>query len=116
MGTFSYHVTMGGADFDPSYIPASLSDAVTMFARRGDVSSGGEALEEGSISFVVGSVDEAASAIRSVRALQPDQVNHAECVVGYWFKDQCNLEFSETELSALVAERVSLSISCYPQL
>jgi len=114
MSTFDYHVTMRGADLDPDQIPPSLSGSVTVSSRRGDASNRGTVHEESFIVVAVGSINEAASAVRSVRAVQPDKVDHAECVVGYWFEEQCNLEFSEVELSALVAERVSLSISCYP--
>ena len=115
MSTLIYQVIIHGADFDPNLIPAELSGAVTNTARRGEASKRGTLNEEGFASLDVGSIDEAVAALRSVRSLQPDQAQHAELVVGYWFDEQCNLEFSEAELSALATERMSLSISCYPR-
>lgn len=115
MEPFDVHVTMRGADLDPERIPMSLSGSVKLSSRRGDLSSSGTVHQDSHVVVSVASLAEAASAVGHVRALQPDRVDDAECVVGYWFDGQCNLHFSEVELAALAAERVSLSISCYPE-
>lgn len=86
-----------------------------MSSRRGEKSKSGRVFEQNSIVIVVASIEQAATAVGDVRAMQPYNVDDAECVIGYYFEEQCNLEFSAVELSALATERVDLSIPCYPK-
>ena len=116
MSTLSFQVALDGPHFNPSQIPNELVGAIAASAERGQLNKRGNRSDVGWVRIDVESVEEAVSATRKVRALQPGGIERADCVVSYVFDAQCNLEFSDAEVSALAAEGMALQISCRPKV